>query len=160
MMLSDPAPVIDQIKQLDKAALLRVKYAIMTALRDALPKGVVARHKIRGTESLPDRYVELMRTRCGRKTCPQCSTAQGMGHGPYWYLFVYEEAPEGGRRKRKSKYIGKELPAELLAQIGAAKAEKALEDPVRVEHPVKVGGSKVGHRAFRKVARTLATTPP
>lgn len=157
-MQSSPEPVIEQLKTLDKAALLRVKYAVQAALRDVLPKGVVARHKIPATTTEPEFYLECMKTRCGRATCPHCTS--GLGHGPYWYLFSFIPNENGGRRKRKSQYIGRVLSPELQAKIDATREAKAVEDPVRVEHTKHVGGSKLGHRAFRKVARQMASEAP
>jgi len=47
----------------------------------------------------------LQKVKCGDPTC-HCSKKAGDYHGPYWYLFT----KKGG--KAKSKYIGKNLPAE------------------------------------------------
>lgn len=48
------------------------------------------------------------------KTCKTCS--QGSGHGPYWYAYWRE-----GTRVR-STYIGKFLPASIMARLKQQKA--------------------------------------
>lgn len=43
--------------------------------------------------------------RCGKERCKKCADG-GQGHGPYWYLYRYQN---GGIRKT---YIGKERPSQ------------------------------------------------
>lgn len=57
-------------------------------------------------ESTKFTLVQAM-SRCGKK---ECRCARGLLHGPYWYA-RYRAA--SGRRK--TKYIGKQLPAALAA---------------------------------------------
>ena len=45
-------------------------------------------------------------TRCGKERCRKCR--EGEGHGPYWYAYWNENG------RTKSKYIGLQLPAELV----------------------------------------------
>ena len=47
----------------------------------------------------------LQKVKCGKDKC-RCSKPGGDLHGPYWYLFT----KSGG--KTRSKYIGKDRPAE------------------------------------------------
>ena len=43
--------------------------------------------------------------RCGKPNCRSCP------HGPYWYAYFREG------KKLRSRYIGRELPAEVVATI-------------------------------------------
>lgn len=43
--------------------------------------------------------------RCGRKHCGKCP------HGPYWYAYAHSQ----GRMKKK--YVGKELPPDVVDQV-------------------------------------------
>ncbi len=43
--------------------------------------------------------------RCNKDACSTCKA--GQGHGPYWYAFWSENG------RTKSKYIGKDLPAQV-----------------------------------------------
>lgn len=52
--------------------------------------------------SVPKVTLRSQMVRCGRQGCTKCP------HGPYWYAYWRE----GGRSR--SKYIGKELPEELV----------------------------------------------
>lgn len=47
----------------------------------------------------------LQKVKCGKASC-HCAKPGGELHGPYWYLFT----KKGG--KTRSKYVGKNLPAE------------------------------------------------
>ena len=47
----------------------------------------------------------LQKVRCGKPTC-RCARAGGELHGPYWYLYWKKDG------KTKSRYVGKERPAE------------------------------------------------
>lgn len=46
--------------------------------------------------------------RCGKAACSRCATG-GPGHGPYWYAFWSE------RGRSHSRYLGKQLPADVAA---------------------------------------------
>ena len=50
---------------------------------------------------------EQVKKSCGKSGCNTCGGVQ-LAHGPYWQLVKWDEA---GRKKR-TRYIGKELPAE------------------------------------------------
>ncbi len=47
--------------------------------------------------------------KCGKADCKKC--AGGGGHGPYWYRFYRQEG------KLRKQYIGKNLPAQLAAEL-------------------------------------------
>jgi len=47
----------------------------------------------------------LQRVKCGKPSC-RCAKPGGELHGPYWYLFTKKDG------KTKSKYVGKNRPAE------------------------------------------------
>ena len=47
----------------------------------------------------------LQKVKCGKPTC-RCARAGGELHGPYWYLYWKKDG------KTKSRYVGKERPAE------------------------------------------------
>jgi hypothetical protein len=53
--------------------------------------------------------------RCGRDVCKKCAGGR-FGHGPYWYAFW-----RSGQRTR-SKYVGRELPAEISAAVKTSRA--------------------------------------
>jgi hypothetical protein len=61
-------------------------------------------------EERPHRTGTLRRelVRCGKDRCKKC--AKGPAHGPYWYLYFRRNG------KLTSRYIGKELPAEMGAE--------------------------------------------
>jgi hypothetical protein len=63
------------------------------------------------------RYYQQGR-RCGKRTC-KC--AAGQLHGPYWYA-----RPTGNRRTKK-RYIGTELPAEIIRAILPQQLERQDE---------------------------------
>jgi len=47
-------------------------------------------------------------TRCNKERCKKCQ--EGKGHGPYWYRYWWEDG------KTRKKYVGKELPADLITE--------------------------------------------
>lgn len=58
---------------------------------------------------------QLRYVRCGRPNCRPCSI--GFGHGPYWYAYQRQ----GGRVR--SRYVGKNLPADAFAKAPAPEPE-------------------------------------
>ncbi len=65
--------------------------------------------------------------RCNKPGCPTCELGSP-GHGPYWYAFWRE----GGRRR--SRYVGKQLPPEAVAEAPSqtTQASDSLYAPLRV----------------------------
>ncbi len=49
--------------------------------------------------------LRLEMVKCGKHRCRKC--AEGLGHGPYWYLYFRRNG------KLTSRYIGKTIPEEL-----------------------------------------------
>lgn len=48
---------------------------------------------------------QLERVKCGKRRCQRCK--KGPAHGPYWYAYYWSKT------RTVSKYVGKQLPADL-----------------------------------------------
>jgi hypothetical protein len=57
---------------------------------------------------------------CGKGACKRCGGGRSPSHGPYWYAYYWQDG------RTRSKYIGKELPAE---------GEDAPQQPPPMFHP-------------------------
>lgn len=66
-------------------------------------------------------------TRCNNERCKKCR--EGKGHGPYWYRYWWEDG------KTRKKYIGKELPADLITEEHVT--EDFIEDEALPKTPQK-----------------------
>jgi hypothetical protein len=64
-------------------------------------------------------------TRCNNERCKKCR--EGKGHGPYWYRYWWEDG------KTRKKYIGKELPADLVTED--VTEEPIIEDETLLKTP-------------------------
>lgn len=86
----------------------RIDYAIelLEAQLDAQERAEKKGAEVLEVEpAMPEGCYILQKVKCGKDSC-HCAKPGGELHGPYWYLFT----KKGG--KTKSKYIGKNLPAE------------------------------------------------
>ncbi len=77
---------------------------------------------------------------CGKPNCTRC--AEGPAHGPYWYRYY--------RRNGKvvSKYVGKQLPAEVADRRGA-ESERIAD---KVERALAAAGPLAGKPADYRTA--------
>lgn len=105
--MPEASPLADRLKELDRPTLLQVQSEVVKLLHKMMPKGAFARYRVAAVGNQPATTYDLLRVRCGRENCRKCVDG---GHGPYWYC--YWTSTNG---KRKYKYIGRELPAEVLA---------------------------------------------
>ena len=90
--------LIQQLRQLDRHDLRRVLIfvrGLLHAIDDEAARPLEAGSVTYRLESV----------RCGKEGCRTCP------HGPYWYAY-YREG-----EKLKSRYIGRELPADLQASL-------------------------------------------
>jgi non-specific serine/threonine protein kinase len=60
------------------------------------------------------RYGQQYR-RCGKRDCLLCSGG-GRGHGPYWFAYWQEDG------RKRSLYLGKQIPAAVAAETGGGAA--------------------------------------
>jgi hypothetical protein len=69
------------------------------------------------------RWLKLERVKCGKTRCKRC--ADGVGHGPYYYLYLTN--PKTGRYT--SKYVGKpaNVTEEMRQEFGIEVAEPEVE---------------------------------
>ena len=84
-----------ELRRLDRHDLRRVAIfvrGLLVALGDSFDSA---------EDHEPGVTYRLESVRCGKPTCTSCP------HGPYWYAYYRE-----GKRLR-SRYIGRELPAEV-----------------------------------------------
>lgn len=86
--------LIQQLRQLDRHDLRRVLIFVRGLLHS------IGDEAAEVVESGSVTY-RLERVRCGKESCQTCP------HGPYWYAY-YREGD-----KLRSRYIGRELPAEV-----------------------------------------------
>ena len=91
-----------QLRQLDRHDLRRVLIFVRGLLQTLGDSAGAA-----GDESDLQVTYRQEKVRCGKPGCRSCP------HGPYWYAYFRE----GGRLR--SRYIGRELPADVKAVMGA-----------------------------------------
>ncbi|HET7483073.1 MAG TPA: hypothetical protein VFK89_09450 [Actinomycetota bacterium] len=92
--------LIQQIRRLDRHDLRRVLI---------LARGLlVAMGDEAGTPAEDPEHGVTYRSeavRCGKPGCTKCP------HGPYWYAYYREDG------KLRSRYVGRELPADVIAAL-------------------------------------------
>ena len=98
--------LVAEVRRLDEPALRRL-LILARGLLLASEGPVVEISDLPGMPAV--RYRQKV-VRCGKATCTSCP------HGPYWYAHWNE----GGRKR--SQYIGSELPAEVQAKLEALDA--------------------------------------
>ena len=96
--LSLDRKLIQQLRQLDRHDLRRVLIFV---------RGLLHSIGDEAAEPLEDSAVtyRLESVKCGKPGCKTCP------HGPYWYAYYREQG------KLKSRYIGRELPADVQAVL-------------------------------------------
>ena len=90
--------LIQQLRQMDRHDLRRVLIFVRGLLHS------IGDEAAQPLEESSVTY-RLESVRCGKEGCKTCP------HGPYWYAYYREEG------KLKSRYIGRELPADVQATL-------------------------------------------
>ncbi len=93
--------LVDQVRRLDESQL-RQLLILSRGLLLSSEQPVVDISKIPGMPTVRYRQKTV---RCGKRACGACP------HGPYWYAHWTEDG------RRRSRYIGVELPAEVRRKL-------------------------------------------
>lgn len=95
--------LVDEVRRLDEGALRQLLILARGLLVDAEEPVV----EIDDVPGMPAVRYRQKRVSCGKATCTACP------HGPYWYAHWTEEG------RRRSRYIGAELPGEVRRKVQA-----------------------------------------
>ncbi len=96
-----PTSLVAEVRRLDEAQLRQ----LMILSRGLLLTSEDPVIEIDDIPGMPTVRYRRKPVRCGKTTCTACP------HGPYWYAHWTEDG------RRRSRYIGSELPAEVRRKI-------------------------------------------
>jgi hypothetical protein len=93
------------LRALSRDQLLAVESFIQELIHEKRDYGQrpTARKDTVKEKVVDNKTYRLVLIRCGKERC-RCAT--GSGHGPYWYVYWWEDG------KTRSEYVGKKLPKE------------------------------------------------
>jgi hypothetical protein len=135
-----PRDLVGAVRRLDEGQLRQ----LLILARGLL---LTSEHPVVQIDDVPGMPTARYRQRlvsCGKATCTACP------HGPYWYAHWTEDG------RRRSRYIGAELPAEVrqkLEEMDRRIAAAAPDEPVAV--PLAAAGGDAGRAAGSGVTRAL-----
>ena len=92
-----------QLRRLDRHDLRRVAILVRGLLQALGDESI----EVADDAVLEGVTYRLEAVRCGKPTCSSCP------HGPYWYAYYREEG------RLRSRYIGRDLPADVKAALNA-----------------------------------------
>ncbi len=99
--MSLPASLVAEVRRLDEGQLRQ----LMILSRGLLLTSEQPVLEVDGLPGMPTVRYRQKPVRCGKPTCTACP------HGPYWYAHWTEDG------RRRSRYIGSELPAEVRRKL-------------------------------------------
>ncbi len=98
-----------ELRSLDRHDLRRV-LIFVRGLLTSLGDDSVTTDPLDGSE--PRVTYRRESVRCGKEGCNSCP------HGPYWYAYYREDG------RLRSRYIGRDLPADVRTAIGSGRESK------------------------------------
>jgi hypothetical protein len=96
-----PRDLVDEVRRLDEGQLRQ----LMILARGLLLTSEQPVIEISDVAGMPTVRYRQRSVRCGKAACTTCP------HGPYWYAHWTEDG------RRRSRYIGAELPAEVRRKL-------------------------------------------
>ncbi len=141
-----PTALVREVRRLDEAQLRQ----LLILARGLLLTSEEPVIEVSDLPGMPTVRYRQKTVRCGKATCTSCP------HGPYWYAHWTEDG------RRRSRYIGAELPAEVRRKIeeldrqravaaDAARADDVVEDDVAMAASGEAAGGAPSRRGLRLV---------
>ncbi|CAN5366083.1 hypothetical protein BH23ACT9_BH23ACT9_27060 [soil metagenome] len=135
-----PRDIVSEIRRLNESQLRQV----LILARGLLLDSEVPVVEITDIPGMPALRYRQRTVACGKATCGRCP------HGPYWYAHWTEEG------RKRSQYIGAELPAEVARKLEAMDARRHdTADPGGVEQEAAQIAASAGGGHDRHAPRRL-----
>jgi hypothetical protein len=112
-----PRPLVAEVRRLDESQLRH----LLILARGLLIDSEVPVIEIADVPGMPTVRYRQRHVSCGKAGCGGCP------HGPYWYAHWTEDG------RRRSSYIGAELPGQVRLKLEALDAERRGRGPAELD---------------------------
>ncbi|MEE8602533.1 hypothetical protein [Euzebya tangerina] len=112
-----PRWLVEEIRRLDEPQLRQ----LLVLGRGLLVTSESPVLEIEGLPGMPTVRYRQKPVKCGKPTCTRCP------HGPYWYAHWVEDG------RRRSRYIGAELPPDVRRKLEEMETEVAEEGAIAAD---------------------------